>query len=130
MIIFLFLTSILLLKNILTDGQQNKSMITWNRFSRTKLLHIPELKKKIRCLSFGDLVEDENEKEDIRLYFQNIRLVEKCIQTNPNSSIRNISEETRIPPTSVYRYLTKNLKYICFHLRWIQHESSKELKKI
>ena len=25
--------------------------------------------KKIRCLSFGDLVEDENEKEDIRLYF-------------------------------------------------------------
>lgn len=90
----------------------------------------PTITKKIRSLSFYPPIEGPNKEDDIRLHFDKIFIVECYIKGNPNASIRNISEDTKIPPTSVYRYLTQHLHYFCLHLRWIPHDLTDELRNV
>lgn len=77
--------------------------------------------KKIRKMSFSSNHFTNKEKGGKPLDFYSLAKVEKCIKDFPNSSIRNITQETGVPIATVHRYLTKVLCYKCMHLRWIPH---------
>ena len=86
--------------------------------------------KKLRMMHFNQPIDDQKNSEDIRTYSQNINKVKCCIENHPNSSIRDITEMTEVPATSIYRYLTQYLNYINCNLRWIPHQLTTELKQI
>ena len=84
--------------------------------------------KTIRSLSFDDKKVYSEKVQYESVNYQNVDKILVTIQENPNVSIRNIAQETGVPQTSVYRYLTQVLHYKCVNLRWVPHILTDDLK--
>ena len=84
--------------------------------------------KFIRGLSFDNKKEPSEKVPFENVNQQNVDKVLGAIQENPNFSIRNIAQETGVPQTSDYRYLTQILHYKCVNLRWVPHILTDDLK--
>lgn len=79
------------------------------------------------------LKSDANVKNDIKLdHFHLHQLILKVLKDYPFSSIREISEITGIPKSSVYFMLTRELHFVLFHLKWVPHflNSSQKVVKV
>ena len=84
--------------------------------------------RHIRALSFNSTLKvDENittEKWNPTIAYK----ISNFLDFYPNSSVRYLSSHLNIPPTTVYRYLTEVLKFKCFHLRWIPHPLTENIR--
>ena len=79
------------------------------------------------------LKSDANVKEDIKLdHFHLHQLILKVLKDYPFSSIREISEITGIPKSSVYDMLTRELHFVLVHLKWVPHflNSSQKVARV
>lgn len=84
--------------------------------------------KKIRELVFLNPTSISQNLGGRPIDYINLYKVQKAIENSPNYTIRDIAKETGVPPTTVFRYLTKVLGYKNKSLRWIPHILTTELK--
>ena len=84
--------------------------------------------RNIRFLSFQQDIEVGEKLMGRPVDLYNCDKVRLAIENFENASIRELSQLTNVPPTSVYRYLTQQLGYVNRIFRWIPHMLSKEHK--
>lgn len=85
--------------------------------------------KKIRALSFSDVLDEKDKLTFEKINYQISFKISELLDWFPNASVRFISSHINIPSTTVYRYLTEVLHYKCFHLRWIPHPITENLRQ-
>ncbi len=85
--------------------------------------------KKIRALSFSSNLDDKEKMAPSQIDFHIAMKISNHLECFPNSSVRFISSQVDVPPTTVYRYLTEVLNYKCVHLRWIPHQLTDSIRK-
>ena len=86
----------------------------------------------IRQLAFTHDKEMVRKKETGDTQKQRTELIKKTLKDFPFSSLKQISQRTNIPKTSVYRILTNDLGYVLKSLKWIPHQltSSQKVSRI
>jgi histone-lysine N-methyltransferase SETMAR len=103
---------------------------------RTKLVEIFKTKapaystitENIRKLSFNQDVNVNDKLMHRPVDHYQLDKISWAIEHSPNSSVRQLAQETNVPSTSVYRYLTQKLGYVHRSLRWIPHTLSQSNK--
>ena len=77
--------------------------------------------QSIRSLSFTSSQSDKKKLKNDIIHQQRIEAIRKTLENFPFLSLREISRETNIPKTTVYRILRQDLGYVLKHLKWIPH---------
>ena len=88
--------------------------------------------KSIREISFTSSQHSIPKNDENYVHQQRIEIIKKILEDFPFSSLREIAKESKIPKTTVYRILRKDLGYVLKHLKWIPHllTSSQKVSRI
>ena len=95
-------------------------------------ISVSTVSKYLRLEKCSQSNQPIQKKEKFQSDQKNQIIVKHALKLYPFSSVRDIARMTNIPKSTVFRILTKQLRFVSKHLRWIPHflNSSQKLKRV